>query len=47
MEIVVSEKYVSKVLTDEAHFSFEQGVADVSISDLMQHSTHSIKYLTC
>lgn len=29
MEIIVSEKYVQKVLTDEANFSFEQGVADV------------------
>lgn len=29
MEIVVSEKYASKVLTDEASFSFEAGVADV------------------
>ena len=31
MEVVVSEKYVSKVLTDEKHFSFEQGVADVCV----------------
>ena len=31
MEVVVSEKYVSKVLTDEKNFSFEQGVADVCV----------------
>ena len=31
MEIVVSEKYVSKVLVDEANFSFEKGVAKVCI----------------
>ena len=29
MEIMVSEKYAQKVLTDEKNFSFEHGVADV------------------
>ena len=47
MEVVVSEKYVSKVLTDEANFSFEQGVANVSISDLKQPSTDTTQHLTC
>ena len=37
MEIVVSEKYVSKVLTDEANFSFEQGVADVGAVIRLRH----------
>ena len=30
LEVVVSEKYVSQVLTDGTNFSFEEGVAEVS-----------------
>ena len=45
MEIVVSEKYVSKVLTDEANFSFEKGVADVGnarLCDKVEHQDCSV-----
>jgi nitrogen regulatory protein PII len=45
MEIVVSEKYVQKVLTDETNFSFEQGVADVRIQIFPVFEIY-IKWLT-
>ncbi|KAF1818370.1 cytochrome P450 [Dissoconium aciculare CBS 342.82] len=39
MEIVVSEKYVQKVLTDETNFSFEQGVADAMNFEFLMELT--------
>lgn len=41
LEVVVSEKYVSKVLTDEANFSFEEGVADVRVSPYVTPWNHN------
>ncbi|OAA38539.1 cytochrome P450 [Metarhizium rileyi] len=41
LEIIVSEKYVTKVLTDESNFSFEQGVADAMNFDFLMTATDS------
>ncbi|KAF7115859.1 hypothetical protein CNMCM5793_003602 [Aspergillus hiratsukae] len=40
MEIVVSEKFVSKVLMDDANFSFEQGVAKAMNMEFMITATN-------